>query len=95
MIELQVYPFLKITFKSWANEKAQVFKLKQKYKALVFILPASVAIFEGLFKYFMQLFISLTTYRDFMPYHASSNVCLLFSLLFFSLKWFIFVVIFC
>jgi len=78
MIELQVYPFLKITFKSWAHEKSQVIKLRGQSKIWILVLAASVAIFEGLFKYFMQLFMSLTTYQDFWPYHGYSDVCFLF-----------------
>jgi hypothetical protein len=77
LIETQVYYAVRIPLKAWARSKAQFWRnLDQpQLRLLGFTLFSAVAGFEGLFKYLMQLFISLSKVADFFPVHKSTGSC--------------------
>jgi len=75
LIELQFFPFVKITLNAFIQTSKKRYKQLKKSMILILMIGSCVGILECLFRYVAQLLASFMTYSDFFPKHTSSELC--------------------
>ena len=75
LIELQFFPFVKITLRSYIDTSKKRSREIGKSMVWILIIGSFVGVFEGLLRYVAQLLASFMTYSDFFPSHSSTKLC--------------------